>query len=825
MKNIIIILLFAISTLSANQIKIKGLVKDSENNKPLYLCNIFVKGTNNGVTSDKDGRFEITVNDRNKFLVISYVGYKTKLINIKNIKPNHLLIIGLERKLLTSQTILIDASIGKKGTTPITFSKIDRKEIEQTFVTQDIPEYLSNLPSTTFYSEGGSGIGYNYLSIRGFDQRRISVSINGIPQNDPEDHNVYWVDFPNLLGSTGMIQVQRGAGSGVAGYPAVGGSINIITSPFSNDKKFNLKSSFGSYNTRKYSVSLASGLINNKYSVYASLSNILTSGYRDKSWVNFKSYHLSAVRYDKNVTSHINIYGGPIADGLVYNGVAKFAVKDKNLRRANYSDFGVNGNKYSYTVDRRPEEIENFSQPHFELLNEVKISDNVKFNSALFLVLGNGFFDYDGSWSIYYNDYFRLKANGFDSTANVTNALIRAQVENKQWGWIPRVSIKHNHGRLILGGEYRNHRSVHWGSINFAEGLPKGVTKNYRYYYFNGGKDIANLFANENYNFSKKFSVLAEVQLAYHKYKLFNEKYVGTDFSVSDLFVNPRIGLNYKFTDSMSGYISAARVSREPRLKNYYDAAESSAGEKPMFAIDANGKYDFSNPLVKPETMNSLDIGFNSKGKKFTASANFFYMLFENEIVKKGQVDRFGQPVTGNIDRSVHTGIELSFALKFMRNFKLIANGSYSTNKINSGSTFKSFNGSNVQIDLSGNRISGFPDETINAILQYSRKGIFAQFTAKYVGNSFSDNFDSKLIAIEKKYPGIIGYNDNKVDAYFVANFMASYQFSVKPVFKKLKLFINVNNVFDNLYAQYAVGKEFFPAAERNFVAGISLMF
>ena len=83
---------------------------------------------------------------------------------------------------------------------------------------------MSELPSTTFYSESGNGIGYNYLSIRGFDQRRITVSVNGIPQNDPEDHNVYWLDFPDLLANTELIQVQRGAGSGVFGYPAIGGS-------------------------------------------------------------------------------------------------------------------------------------------------------------------------------------------------------------------------------------------------------------------------------------------------------------------------------------------------------------------------------------------------------------------------------------------------------------------------------------------------------------------------------------------------------------------------------------------------------------------------
>jgi len=64
-----------------------------------------------------------------------------------------------------------------------------------------------------------------------------------------------------------------------------------------------------------------------------------------------------------------------------------------NLRLANYSDWGEDNGKYTYTVSRRPAEIENSLQPHFELLNELKISDKVTLNSSLFLVIGNGFFD------------------------------------------------------------------------------------------------------------------------------------------------------------------------------------------------------------------------------------------------------------------------------------------------------------------------------------------------------------------------------------------------------------------------------------------------
>ncbi len=108
----------------------------------------------------------------------------------------------MNKKAIPSQTILVEATIGTKGLTPLAFDQLNAREIEKTYSLYDIPKYLSELPSTTFYSESGSGIGYNYLSIRGFDQRRISVSINGIPQNDPEDHNVYWLDFPDLLAST-----------------------------------------------------------------------------------------------------------------------------------------------------------------------------------------------------------------------------------------------------------------------------------------------------------------------------------------------------------------------------------------------------------------------------------------------------------------------------------------------------------------------------------------------------------------------------------------------------------------------------------------------
>jgi len=810
MRYLIILFLFTAVSICAQKAEVTGKVIDGNTGKPLYLANVIIEKETTGTSTDENGFFTLSYDINNDEIIrVSYIGYETEHISIISLIDSAKKEIKLYSRVLSSQTILVKGSIGEEGITPITFSKIKRQEIEDSYVIQDLPEYLSYLPSTTFYSESGNGIGYNYLSIRGFDQRRISISVNGIPQNDPEDHNLYWIDLPDILESTEMIQVQRGAGTGVIGYPAIGGSINIITSAFSNKPKFELSASIGSYNTRKYSASFSSGLINNKYSIYAKLSKSLSSGYRDNSWIDYNSYHLAAVRYDENLVTQINIYGGPISDGLAYYGIPKSDIKDKELRKTNY--IGVN-------------EVENFSQPHFELLNEFNLSDAVTFNSALFLVIGKGYFDYDGSWGPL--SYFRITPeNGFEIDGNpddiyMQNTIIRAMVENKQWGWIPRVSIKNSIGELMLGGEIRIHSSLHWGSIEYADGLPDGVTKDFRYYSYEGGKDIFNIYAHQNFNISEKLNGLAELQVAYHNYKIENEEYLDNEFEINNIFFNPRIGLNYKFTPELNSYLAFARVTREPRLKNYYDAAESSGGAVPQFSSNDLGIYNFDDPLVKPETMNNLELGTTYAKDNFSISLNLYYMLFDNEIVKKGQVDRFGQPITGNMNKTVHSGIEISGAMKLASGFEIVMNGSYSNNYISEGKRYLS---TDEFIDLRDNPISGFPEVTFNAILKYRNEGFLTQIFAKYVGNFYSDNYGDNLTSYLAQYPGLTGYDDNKVDAYFVVNIMTSYEFEISSYFKSVKLFAQLNNIFDNLYAAYAVGGEFFPAAERNFLVGMKL--
>ena len=815
MKQLIIALLFV--SVIYGQNNFSGKIVD-EQKLPLQDVIIKIDRVEKIFYSDKLGDFILPKNfNPNWKVTFSRLGYEEVSMKLSDLIPQK--IIVMKTKVLVSQTVLIKASFGRKGETPLTFSELNKNKIRENYTYQDVPEMLSFLPSTSFYSEGGNGIGYNYLNIRGFDQRRISVAVNGIPQNDPEDHNVYWIDFPDILQDAELIQVQRGTGSGIIGYPSLGGSINIISSSFSSEPRFEFSSVFGSYNTRKLNLAAGSGLINDKYSVFVRFSKLQSDGYRNNNWVDFKSYYLSLVRFDSNLTSQINIFGAPIADGLTYTGLPKFAIKDKAERDKNYSYWEADDSGFSYSLKRRNDEIENFYQPHFELLNDWKINEDVKFNSALFLVIGEGFFDYDGSWAD--SSYFRLtKQNGFANSGNPGNALIRAVVKNNQWGWIPKLSIEHTNGVLFIGGEFRFHKSLHFGNINFAENLPPGVTKDYKYYEYKGSKSIINFFVHEDYKLNELINLMGEVQLSYNKYKLYDEMFVGTNFSVPNFFINPRFGINLKTSDDLSFYASVSKISKEPRLKNYYDAAESSGGAVPQFAVNSSGSYDFENPLVKPETMSSLEIGMNYSTNSVSMNLNGYYMMFDDEIVNRGQLDRFGQPVTGNIDKTIHSGIELSFIYKTSDLFKFDFNSTLSRNFISKGLYYIDENNS---IDLSDNKIGGFPNFMFNAILKFNYNNFMLQMSNKFVGEFYSDNFDKNLPKYLSLYPSFTDYRDNENDSYFTSNLFLSYENELDTFINKIRFFAQVNNLWNNLYSAFAIGKEYFPAAERNYVFGMEV--
>ena len=73
--------LLSISYASAQQLNISGVVISSEDNEPLIGATVSVKGNlTNGVITDINGQFQLSVEAGTKMLVVSYVGMKTQEI-------------------------------------------------------------------------------------------------------------------------------------------------------------------------------------------------------------------------------------------------------------------------------------------------------------------------------------------------------------------------------------------------------------------------------------------------------------------------------------------------------------------------------------------------------------------------------------------------------------------------------------------------------------------------------------------------------------------------------------------------------------------------
>ena len=138
--------------------------------------------------------------------------------------------------------------------TPMSYSTIDQKQLEEQNLGQDIPYMLSLTPSVVTTSDAGAGIGYTGFRVRGSDPTRINVTIDGIPLNNPESQSVWWVNMPDLTSSVEDIQIQRGVGTSTNGAGAFGATVNLRTQKLRPTAYATTNNSIGSYNTLKNNV-------------------------------------------------------------------------------------------------------------------------------------------------------------------------------------------------------------------------------------------------------------------------------------------------------------------------------------------------------------------------------------------------------------------------------------------------------------------------------------------------------------------------------------------------------------------------------------------
>ena len=173
--------------------------------------------------------------------------------------------------------------------TPTTFQTISKEELNKNNLGQDLPFLLDNTPSAVTTSDAGAGVGYTGIRIRGSDNTRVNVTLNGIPVNDAESQNTFFVDLPDLASSAQSIQIQRGVGSSTNGGSAFGATVSMQTQSPSESPFVEANVSGGSFNTFKLNGKIGTG-VRKGFFFEGSASWITSDGYIQRASSNLVSY-------------------------------------------------------------------------------------------------------------------------------------------------------------------------------------------------------------------------------------------------------------------------------------------------------------------------------------------------------------------------------------------------------------------------------------------------------------------------------------------------------------------------------------------------------
>ncbi|WP_336068508.1 TonB-dependent receptor domain-containing protein [Mesoflavibacter sp. CH_XMU1404-2] len=662
---------------------------------------------------------------------------------------------------------------------PITHSNVSKAEIQKRNLGQDVPILLNYLPSVVTTSDAGAGIGYTGIRVRGTDATRVNVTINGIPYNDPESQGTFWVNLGDIASSTESIQLQRGVGTSTNGSGAFGASLNLLTDVFSEEAYAEISNSFGSYNTRKHTVKLSTGLLNDHFEFSGRLSKIDSDGYIDRAFTDLKSYFLQGIYKDENTLIKALTFGNVERTYQAWYGLTKEELEED--RRQN-----------PYTYDN---ETDNYWQDHYQLHWNQRYNNNWSTNLGLNYTKGKGYFEQ-------YKEE-EAAADFSNLIEDDSDVIVRRWLDSDFYVLNANVVYKKDALEVISGISYSSFTNDHFGEVIWGSDLAPNTQIRDRYYDGDATKNDFSVFSKATFKLAPKFTGFVDLQGRFVSYKTnginsdLNEFVTDADFS----FFNPKLGLTYKSSEKNSYYVSYARANREPN------------------------RDDFKAGVTDNETLNDIELGWRYANNKVNVNTNLYYMFYQNQLVLTGELDDVGSPIRATSGESYRLGLEVDANIAFSKMFSTSLNIAVSQNKNQDFTT--SLDGEFV--NLGNTNISFSPELVIgNAINFMPNKNLQISFLSKYVGEQYMGNTDNEASILE---------------SYFVNDLNVNYQIKPNKLFKSIIFSGLVNNVFNKKYVSngyygtyddtWSVPGQtttldyagYYPQATINFLLGMTLKF
>ena len=612
-----------------------------------------------------------------KALVLSFALASSAVAQVAPARPD----TARRDSAATLETVTVNA-IRARGEAPISATTVTQPQIERRFVGQDVPMLLQGTPSLTAYSETGGPWGYSYMRLRGIDQSRINLSLDGIPLNDPEDQVLYFADFPDLANSIHSIQVQRGVGTSAPGTASYGGSINFQTLPLMTTRRATeLQLQGGSFGSRRASVEHATGVLQGGWAAYGRLSALQSEGYRHHSGTEGRSAFLAAAHIGSRHVLKLTAIAGLFADTLAYIGASRAQLAGD--RRFNAL---------------RPDEVDRFGEQVVALSYTRQLDERSSLATTLYRIAASGNYDvcvdFDCTLSNAALWNFNLDFRWYGGTAVWTRELRRA--------------------RASLGVNANTYERDHhaYARPDFSQAL-----------YFNTGhKDDGSVFGKVAVDVGERVTLFGDVQLRHARFLYEPDANAGiTQASIDWTFVNPKAGVTVGLSPATEAYASFGMNSREPARSDMF------AGFDNLDTTNAS----FVGPLasVRPERAHDAEAGLRFRRERWTASANAFAMEFRNEILPVGALSYIGTPLRMNVPASWRRGIEADVAWQPSRYLEAELNATLMRSRIreftdaNSGTSYRNTEALMSPRFLSGQRITLSPWDALSVSVRSTWTG------------------------------------------------------------------------------------------------------
>ncbi|WP_298519566.1 TonB-dependent receptor [uncultured Kordia sp.] len=796
MKNLFAFLcLFVLSvSMQAQNFKLSGTVSD-EKGTPLLGATVVLKGASIGTTTDSEGKYALSVSQGDVEIVCSFVGMKSVTKNVA-ITGNTTLNFTLSSSQEALDAVLISA-VRVNADSPITHSNLEKEEIAERNLGQDVPILMNFMPSVVTTSDAGAGVGYTGIRVRGSDATRVNVTINGIPYNDSESQGTFWVNMPDLASSTESIQLQRGVGTSTNGSGAFGASLSLLTDAVSEEANGEISNSFGSFNTRKHTVKFSTGKLANNFELAGRLSKIKSDGYIDRASSDLSAYFLQGSYVTETTLIKALAFGGHEITYQAWNGIDRQTLETNRTFNPSGQFTDENGN-----VRFHDNEVDNYRQDHYQFHWNEKISENWSTNLGLNYTQGRGFFEQykeDEPFAEY--GFQEIVIDG--TTINETDLIRRRWLDNDFYVINANANYRKNNLDMDFGAFLGIYEGDHFGEVIWARFASDSEIRD-RYYDGTGKKNELSFFTKATIRVNDKVSLFGDLQLRTVNYKTngINSDLVPFNIDEDFTFFNPKAGINYRVNDNNSLYFSYARANREPNRSDFEN-----------------------NNNVKAEQLDDFELGWRWNGENFTVNTNAYYMLYNDQLVLTGAIDDTGTPLRTNSGKSYRLGLEIDATLKLSDQFTIRPNVAISANKNVDFITSRDGN----LVDLGNTNISFSPNFIAGNIMSYAPSRSFqVSLLSKYVGEQYMGNIDSEV---------------SKLDSYFINDLNLNYEIKVNSIFESITFTGLVNNIFGVEYVSNGYfftfddtwtnpgttttieGAGFYPQATRNFLVGMTLKF